>query len=196
MPDPRSICVFCGSSPGHDPIFAAHAVAVGRLLATNRIRLVYGGSSVGLMGQLADSALAEGGEVVGVIPRGLFSREVAHTGLTELVEVDTMHQRKLAMFERSDAFVALPGGLGTLEELSEIVSWAQLGIHSKPIATLDVAGFWQPFHAFVRQAADRGFVSAANTAIISNVTTVESLLDALRSYQVRGRRRLSEPEDG
>ena len=186
--------MFCGSSRGNHESFAATATGLGRLLAANHIRLVYGGSSVGLMGLVADAALAHQGEVVGVIPRGLLSREVAHTGLTELVEVDTMHERKLAMFERSDAFVALPGGLGTLEELSEIVSWAQLGIHTKPIATLDVAGFWQPLHAFVRHAADSGFVHAANTTLIANVTDVGSLLDTLRCYRAPGRRSLIGPE--
>jgi uncharacterized protein (TIGR00730 family) len=178
--------VFCGSAIGNDGSYAASAIEVGSLLAAHRIRLVYGGSAIGLMGLAADAALAGGGEVVGVIPRGLFRREVAHTGLTQLVEVETMHDRKLVMFERSDAFVALPGGLGTLDELSEIVSWAQLGIHSKPIVTLDVAGYWQPLHAFVRHAAASGFVSAANANLIANVTEVGSLLEAIRSYRGSG----------
>lgn len=178
----RSICVFCGSSAGHDPAYRQSAVAVGQLLARRGIRLVYGGGTVGLMGLVANAALSGGGAVIGVIPRGLFSQEVAHTGLTQLIEVESMHQRKMTMFELSDAFVALPGGLGTLEELFEVASWAQLGIHHKPLATLDVAGYWQPLHRLLRNAVDNGFMTDARRALIGNVGRLEDLLPTLGHY--------------
>lgn len=176
------ICVYCGSSAGNGPEFTAAARSLGAELARSGITVVYGGAAVGLMGLLADAALAAGGHVVGVIPRDLFSREVPHPGLTELVEVGSMHQRKQAMFELADAFVALPGGLGTLEELTEIATWAQLGLHAKPIATLDTGGYWAPFHAFLREAADRGFMKPDNLRLIANVGTVAEVLPALRAY--------------
>ena len=176
------ICVYCGSSAGASPDFAEAARSLGELLARNGITLVYGGAAVGLMGVLADAALSAGGEVVGVIPRHLFGREIAHPGLTELIEVGSMHERKLKMFELADAFVALPGGLGTLEELTEIATWGQLGMHHKPIATLDVTGYWAGFHAFLRQAAGHGFIKAGNLALIENVGCVAELLPALEAY--------------
>jgi len=160
-------------------VYAEAAVAIGRLLAGRGIRLVYGGAAVGLMGSMADAALDAGGEVIGVIPRGLFSLEVPHTRLTERLEVESMHERKMAMFNRSDAFVALPGGLGTLEELFEVLSWANLGIHSKPIATLDVGGFWRPMHAFLQHAASIGFIRPGQLDLITNVDDVQQLLPAL-----------------
>ena len=134
------ICVFCGAATGNDPIYARAAAALGRTLAARSIELVTGGGKVGLMGVVADAALESGGRVIGVIPRGLEEREVAHRGLTELRVVETLHERKALMHELSDAFVALPGGFGTLDELAEAVTWAQLGIHEKPIGLLDVAG--------------------------------------------------------
>ena len=179
MPALRSVCVFCGSGSGSDPVYGEAAVAVGRLLAEQGIRLVYGGAAVGLMGLMADAALAAGGEVVGVIPRDLFSREVPHTRLTERLEVGSMHERKMAMYERSDAFVALPGGLGTLEELFEVLSWANLGIHDKPIATLDVAGFWRPVHRWLEEAASGGFIKPGKLDLIVNVEELGELLPAL-----------------
>ncbi|HEX3796033.1 MAG TPA: TIGR00730 family Rossman fold protein, partial [Acidimicrobiales bacterium] len=145
-----SICVYCGSSKGSDPAFAQAARHLGTTLARHHITLVYGGGAVGLMGVLADAALAAGGEVRGVIPRDLFRRDVPHQGLTELIEVESMHERKQKMFELADAFVALPGGLGTMEELTEMATWAQLGLHHKPIATLDVKGYWRHYHALRR----------------------------------------------
>jgi uncharacterized protein (TIGR00730 family) len=177
-----SICVFCGSSTGTRPEFSASARSLGRLLAAEGITMVYGGGSIGLMGVLADASLEAGGQVFGVIPRGLFRRESAHPGLTEMFEVDTMHERKQLMFELADAFVALPGGLGTVEELTEIATWAQLGIHAKPIATLDVGGYWQPLHAFLRSAADAGLVKTKNLGLIVNVGDVNALLPLLRSH--------------
>ncbi len=173
------ICVYCGSSTGTGPDFADAAWSLGELLARNGITVVYGGAAVGLMGVLADAALAAGGQVIGVIPRHLISHEIAHPGLTELVEVGSMHERKQAMYELADAFVALPGGLGTLEELTEIATWAQLGLHRKPIATLDAGGYWVAFHAFLREAADRGFVKEENLRLITNVRAVSELLPAL-----------------
>jgi uncharacterized protein (TIGR00730 family) len=145
---------------------------------------VYGGGAVGLMGVVADAALGAGGEVVGLIPRGLFRREVAHPGLTELVEVATMHERKQGMFERSDAFVALPGGLGTIEEVVEVATWAQLGIHDKPVATLDVGGYWRPLHDLLRSAAAAGFLPPGNLALVADVTRLDDLLPTLRSHVV------------
>jgi uncharacterized protein (TIGR00730 family) len=176
------ICVYCGSSAGTSPAFAATARSLGDLLARSGIAVVYGGAAVGLMGVLADAALAADGRVVGVIPRHLFGREIAHPGLTELVEVGSMHERKQVMFELADAFVALPGGLGTLEELTEIATWAQLGLHGKPIATLDVGGYWAPFHAFLQEAAAHGFIREENLRLIANVGAVSEVLPALQSY--------------
>ena len=176
----KAVCVYCGSSPGADPVYARAAREVGELLAASGLRLVYGGGSVGLMGEVANAALRAGGQVTGIIPRGLFRAEVAHPGVTELVEVTSMHERKMAMFERADAFVALPGGLGTLEELTELTTWAQLRFHAKPIATLDVDGFWQPFHQLLRHFVAHGFMKQAAVELIVNVGSVEELLPALR----------------
>ena len=176
------ICVYCGSSTGSGPEFAEAARALGALLAGQGLTLVYGGAEVGLMGLVADAALAAGGQVVGVIPRQLFGREIAHRNLTELIEVGSMHERKQKMYELSDAFVALPGGMGTLEELTEITTWAQLGLHRKPIATLDVNGYWAAFHAFLAEAVRHGFMKPENLSLITNVTAVDGLLPALRAY--------------
>ena len=176
----KSVCVYCGSSPGSDPLYARAARDVGTLLAGSGLRLVYGGGSVGLMGEVANAALRAGGHVIGVIPRGLFRAEVAHPGVTELIEVTSMHERKMAMFDRSDAFVALPGGLGTLEELTELTTWAQLRLHSKPIATFDVNGFWQPFHQLIGHLVAAGFMKPANAGLIVNVESLDDLLPALK----------------
>ena len=176
------ICVYCGSSAGASPDFAEAARSLGELLAHNGITLVYGGAAVGLMGVLADAALSAGGEVVGVIPRHLFGREIAHRGLTDLIEVDSMHERKLKMSELADAFVALPGGLGTVEELTEIATWAQLGMHRKPMVTVDIAGYWTGFHAFLAQAVVHGFMKAENLRLIVNVAGTGDVLPALGSY--------------
>jgi len=179
---PSSVCVFCGSSRGTSPEFAIAARDLGATLAGHGITLVYGGGSVGLMGVLADAALQAGGEVVGVLPRGLFRREVAHGGLTKLIEVGSMHERKQRMFDLADAFVALPGGLGTLEELAEIATWAQLGLHAKPILTVDVQGYWARLHALLQVTVDQGFMAAANLTLISNVDRVAAVLPGIRSY--------------
>ena len=180
-----SVCVYCGSSPGVDPRHVEVAAELGRVLAAAGVRLVYGGGSVGVMGALADAVLAEGGRVVGVLPRGLFRREVAHQGLTELHEVGSMHERKQLMFDLADAFVALPGGLGTLEELAEVTTWAQLGIHAKPIAVLDVGGFWTPLLDFLDSLVVEGFLPETSRQLILQVEAVDRLLDALAAYEPR-----------
>ena len=178
-----SICVYCGSSMGADPDFEVAARETGELIARNGITLVYGGAAVGLMGVVADAALAAGGAVIGVTPRGLWGGEIDHPGLTELIEVGSMHERKHRMFELADAFVALPGGLGTLDELAEIAIWSQLGLHRKPIATLDVNGYWTGLHAFLRTAAGAGLLKRQYLELIMNVTGGPAgLLPALRSY--------------
>ena len=184
MPGITRLCVFCGSSPGSNPAITAATVELGSLLAEEGIELVYGGGSVGLMGLLADTVLAAGGRVTGVIPVGLFTREVGHPGLTELVEVDSMHERKATMYQRSDAFCALPGGLGTLEELAEITTWGQLGLHRKPIGVLNVDSFYDPLLALLDRAVDDRLLKSKNRALLVDRATAGELLDALRSYDV------------
>jgi len=171
------ICVFCGSSAGNDPAFAALARSVGEALARRGIGVVYGGGRVGLMGALADAALAAGGEVIGVIPQAMVDRELAHTGTTELRIVRTLHERKAVMAELSDAFIALPGGLGTLEELAEVVSWAQLGLHAKPIGLLGVGDYWTSLLGWLDGAVEAGFVPARHRALILEATDLGELLE-------------------
>ncbi|MFP2932723.1 TIGR00730 family Rossman fold protein [Pyxidicoccus sp. 3LG] len=158
--DVRSICVFCGSRPGARPEYLEAARSLGAELARRGLTLVYGGASVGLMGALADSASAAGGKVVGVLPGFMREKELAHKGISELLPVGSMHERKALMAERSDAIIALPGGFGTLDELFEIVTWAQLGLHRKPMGLLDTRGFYQPLLAMARHMAAEGFVPA------------------------------------
>jgi uncharacterized protein (TIGR00730 family) len=160
MAEVTSLCVYCGSSSGKHPEYAEQARAFGTEMARRGITLVYGGGNVGLMGVVADAVLAGGGQVIGVIPRQLVDREVAHAGLTELQVVDTMHQRKTRMFELSDAFVALPGGFGTLDEMFEMLTWAQLGLHSYPCAFLDVRGYYAPLRGMMDHMVGEGFVRA------------------------------------
>jgi hypothetical protein len=192
-----SICVYCGSSMGTDPDFEVAARETGELIARNEITLVYGGAQVGLMGAVADAALAAGGRVIGVTPRGLWAGGVDHPGLTELVVVDSMHDRKRRMFELADAFVALPGGLGTLDELAEIATWSQLGLHRKPIVTLDVNGYWTGLHAFFRTSAEAGLLKRQYLELIMNVTGgPASLLPALRSYAAPPAGKWIEPAGG
>ncbi len=179
----ESLCVFCGSSPGVDGRHLRLAAEVGRVLASEGVRLIYGGGAVGLMGAVADAVLAGGGQVVGVLPRGLFAREVAHSGLTKLCEVSTMHERKQLMFDLADGFVALPGGLGTLEELAEVATWAQLGIHRKPVAVLDVSGYWRPLLDFLDQAVAEGFLPARSRRLIMRVDRLEELLPRLAAHE-------------
>jgi len=161
----RRICVFCGSNRGSNGVYADAARDLGRLLAQEGVALVYGGGSVGLMGELADSVLSAGGEVIGVIPHALWAREVGHRGLTDLRIVDTMHERKALMADLADAFIALPGGLGTLEEIFEIWTWAQLGLHEKPLGFLDVNGFYTPLLRFLDDAMRASFLKEQHRAI-------------------------------
>jgi uncharacterized protein (TIGR00730 family) len=183
-----SLCVFCGASSGHDPVYARAADALGRELASRSIELVTGGGRVGLMGVVADAALSAGGNVTGVIPRGLEEREVAHRGLTRLHVVETLHERKALMHELSDAFIALPGGFGTLDELTETVTWAQLGIHAKPIGIVNVGGYFDDLLAFVAVATKRGFVSASHREMLAIGDDVKALLDALVARGAAGAR--------
>jgi uncharacterized protein (TIGR00730 family) len=174
----RSVCVFCGSSVPADPRYRDTARALGRLLASRGIDLVYGGGQVGLMGDVADAALGQGGRVTGVIPAGLFSREVGHTGLTKLHEVGTMHERKQLMYDLSDAFIALPGGLGTLDELAEVATWSQLGLHAKPVILLDVEGFWEPLVAQFDRMVSAGLLKPANRNLIRRTWSAAEALSA------------------
>ncbi|HZO93705.1 MAG TPA: TIGR00730 family Rossman fold protein [Candidatus Baltobacteraceae bacterium] len=174
------VCVYCGSSPGDDPRFVAAARAFGAMLAQCGIGIVYGGGRVGLMGALADAALAEGGEVVGIIPQFLEEREVAHVGV-DLRVVSSMHERKALMAELSDAFVALPGGFGTLEEFFEIVTWVQLGLTHAPCILADVEGFYAPLVAAIDRALESGFVSARNRAIVEVYGSLEQVVERLQS---------------
>ena len=182
--------MFCGSAPGTRPAYAEAARAFGRLLARRDIGLVYGGGSVGLMGVLADAVLAEGGEVIGVIPRGLAAKELAHAGLTTMHLVESMHERKARMAALADGFVALPGGLGTLEEILEVLTWAQLGIHEKPVAVLDVAGYWDGLRALLERATREGFVEPASATLLMTATVPEDLLDRLSSWSPAPDRRV------
>jgi uncharacterized protein (TIGR00730 family) len=175
----RSVCVFCGSSVPADTRYRDAARALGALVADRSIALVYGGGSVGLMGELADAALAHGGRVIGVIPAGLFAREVNHTGLTELREVASMHERKQLMYDLSDAFIALPGGLGTLEELAEVATWSQLGLHSKPVVLLDVGGFWDPLAAQLDRMVSTGLLKPATRDLIQQARSPGEALAVL-----------------
>ena len=183
MPILRSICVFCGANRGANPRYAAAAAVTGERLASLGIQLVYGGSRGGLMGTLADAALAAGGRVVGVIPRGLVDRELAHPDLSELLIVDTLHERKAKMAELADAFIALPGGLGTLEELAEVLSWAQLDLHTKPIGLLDVGGYFAALEAFLDHAVAEGFVAERHRRLLLRDDDIDRLLETFATWQ-------------
>ena len=174
------MCVYCGSSPGFDPVFALLAELLGRRLAAEGLGLVYGGGRVGLMGIVADGVLAGGGEVTGIIPEALAAKELAHGALTELLVVSSMHERKALMEQRADAFVAMPGGFGTYDELFEILTWAQLGEHAKPIVLLDVDGFYEPLFALVQRAVDAGFLKAQHAALARRAVDVDGVMAALR----------------
>jgi uncharacterized protein (TIGR00730 family) len=179
MASVKRICVYCGSSGRVDEIYRAAATRFGVILAKAGIELVYGGGRVGLMGLLADSALASGGRVTGIIPSHLHDKEVGHTGLSELIVVDNMHQRKRRMFELSDAFVVLPGGLGTLDETLEIITWRQLELHDKPVVIVDVAGYWTPLLDLIEHAVSSGFVSRRAQQLYRVVPRVEDVLPTL-----------------
>ncbi len=178
-----SIAVFCGSSPGFEPIFQKAAYDAGRAISGKGCRLVYGGARVGLMGAVADGALSAGCEVIGVIPSFLQTKEIAHTGLTELITVDTMHERKVRMHALSDAIIALPGGWGTMEELTEMLTWAQLGLHQKPIGLLNTAGFYDGLVQLITTMQSAGFLKAEHAAMLLVDDEIESLIAALAAYE-------------
>jgi uncharacterized protein (TIGR00730 family) len=182
-----SLCVYCGSRPGQRTEYLDAAHAVGRAIGQRGWQLVYGGGNVGLMGAVADAALAHGAHVVGVIPKSLVAREVAHLALNEQLVVDTMHQRKQAMAERADAFLALPGGIGTLEELYEVWTWRHLGYHDQPIGLLNAGGFYDGLLAFMRHTAAEGFLSEGQLANLLAGTDPDTLLDQLHAAAVRAR---------
>ncbi|GAA1656528.1 TIGR00730 family Rossman fold protein [Microbacterium flavum] len=177
-----TVTVFCGSSPGFDPVYLDAARAVGAAIGAAGMSLAYGGGHVGLMGAVADAAVAAGAEVTGVIPRALQAREEVNDNLTELILVDTMHERKMIMADRADAFLALPGGPGTLEELTEQWTWAQLGIHDKPVGILNVDGYFDPLLAFVANMRDRGFTHPRYTDMLVVATEPGEALARLRDY--------------
>jgi uncharacterized protein (TIGR00730 family) len=193
----RRVCVFCGASSGRVPAYADVARAFGAALARRGLGLVYGGGRVGLMGAVADGALGAGGEVIGVIPQELVARELAHDGVTELRVVGSLHERKALMAELSDAFVALPGGFGTLDELMEQLTWSQLGLHAKPVALLDVEGYWRPLIALARHATEEGFVRESDLAAIAVGDEPEGILDRLErmTREPRPRPKWSRPPE-
>jgi uncharacterized protein (TIGR00730 family) len=177
------ICIYAGSNPGSDPAYAAATRALGGELAERGIGLVYGGGKVGLMGVIADTVLAPGGEAIGVMPQALIDREIGHPGLTELKVVASMHERKALMAELADAFVALPGGIGTLEELIEVYTWSQLGIHEKACGVLNVRGYYDGLATFLDHAVREGFLRPQHRAVLSVASDPAELLDALAAYE-------------
>ncbi|MCE9608405.1 MAG: TIGR00730 family Rossman fold protein [Planctomycetia bacterium] len=179
----KSLCVFCGSSSGNAPEYAIAAAAFGRLAAERGIELIYGGGRVGLMGAVADACLSSGGRVVGVIPEALATKELAHQGCTELHVVGSMHERKALMAERSDGFVALPGGIGTLEELFEVWTWGQLGLHEKPCGLLNIAGFFDKLLEFLNATAADGFMHQEHLAMLTTATDGSELIEHFENYQ-------------
>jgi uncharacterized protein (TIGR00730 family) len=179
----RRVCVFCGSNPGVRPEYPEAARAMAAALIAHGIGLVYGGGATGLMGVVADGVLAGGGEVIGVIPRHMTHREITHSGVTDLRVVDSMHERKALMYDLSDGFVALPGGLGTLEELFEITTWSQLGLHVKPSGILDVAGFYDLLVEFLDHVTNEGFVKPEHRKLVMVEEQPDALLAALRAFE-------------
>lgn len=180
----KRICVFAGSSTGNDPIFIEKTKELGKAFAEKGIELVYGGAKSGLMGVIADEVLDQGGNVTGVMPTKLFEREIVHSGLTRLIEVETMHERKANMSELSDGFIALPGGFGTFEELFETVSWAQIGIHTKPLALYNIADYYTPLVQLVEHSIKAGFVQQENRNLIIDASEPKNLLDEMAHRKV------------
>ena len=179
----RRLCVFCGSSPGARPAYGEAAEELGRLLVEEGIGLVYGGGQVGLMGRLADAVLSAGGEITGVLPRALVAKEIGHPGLSDLRVVGSMHERKALMADLSDAFVALPGGLGTVEELFEVYTWSQLGLHLKPCALLDVEGYYDGIATFLSHAVEERFVREDHRAMLIVEREPRTMLERLRRFE-------------
>jgi uncharacterized protein (TIGR00730 family) len=188
----KRLCVYCGASDLVDPVYREAAVELGTRLASAGIELVYGGGRIGLMGRLADAVLQAGGRVTGIIPAHLDNREIGHHGVNELIVVGSMHERKQLMFERSDAFAVLPGGIGTIEETFEIITWKQLLLHDKPIVIVDIAGYWQKLLALVDHVIESGFASPRSRGLFQVVETVDALLEALAT----AREPTLEPEAG
>ncbi|WP_195694274.1 MULTISPECIES: TIGR00730 family Rossman fold protein [Priestia] len=178
----KSICVFAGSSAGMKTEYKEAAVSLGRCMAQKNYRLIYGGSRMGLMGEVANEMLQHGGEVIGIMPRGLFSGEIVHTALTELIEVESMHERKATMHELADGYIALPGGFGTFEELFEALCWAQIGIHKKPVGLLNVNGYYNPLMQMVQHAVDEGFSTDSAIRLINISDTPEQLISSMDTY--------------
>ncbi|MBJ6141907.1 TIGR00730 family Rossman fold protein [Hymenobacter sp. BT559] len=179
----KSVAVYCGSSSGNNPIYTQQAQEMGRELARRGLTLVYGGGCVGLMGTIADAVLAEGGKVIGVIPGFLADKELAHTGCTELHIVETMHQRKLLMADLAEGFVAMPGGFGTLEELFEVLTWGQLGLHGKPVGLLNTLGFYDSLLALLDHMSGEAFLRIENRTQVLQHANAAALLDAMEQYQ-------------
>nr|WP_157452582.1 TIGR00730 family Rossman fold protein [Chloroherpeton thalassium] len=179
----KSICVFCGSNLGGKPEYKEATQAFGKLLARKNIRLIYGGGNVGLMGIIASSVMEAGGEVVGVIPKFLADKELAHTDVSKLHVVGSMHERKALMADLSDGFVALPGGIGTLEEIFEVFTWAQLGLHEKPCAVLNVAGFYDHLYTFLQNTVEMRFMKAPNLDMLILESDAEKMLERMKSYR-------------
>ncbi len=180
----RAVCVYCGASPGHDPVYAEAARALGREMVRQELHLIYGGGHVGLMGIIADAVLEAGGEVTGVIPRALMDAEVGHNRLTRLRVVKDMHERKALMAEQADGFIAMPGGIGTLEELFEAMTWAQLGFHEKPVGLLNVNRFYDKLLAFLSLQAQEGFLRAEHRHLLLTETDAALLLQRLRDFRM------------
>jgi uncharacterized protein (TIGR00730 family) len=178
----KKISVFCGSSFGTEPVYQIKATELGKSIAKRGIQLVYGGANVGLMGAVADGALSEGGAVIGVLPHFLQSKEIAHAGLTELILVESMHERKTRMNEISDGVIALPGGFGTLEELFEMLTWAQLGLHSKPIGILNIDGYYDLLNALINVMVEKGFLKSVNRSMLLISDDIDDLLMQMSEY--------------
>ncbi len=179
----KTVCVYCGSNLGNDKAYQDMAKALGRALVAKDIALVYGGAKVGIMGLIADTVLAHGGHVTGIIPQALLDKEVGHDGLTELHVVQSMHQRKTMMEELSDGFIAMPGGVGTLEEFFEVLTWAQLGFHNKPCALLNVEGYYDHLLEHLQHSVQEGFIRPEHTAMVLNESNPERLLESMLAYQ-------------
>jgi uncharacterized protein (TIGR00730 family) len=186
VPALSSVCVFCGSNGGADPVYLETATEVGRTLAERGLRLVYGGGKVGMMGAIADGALAAGGDVVGVIPQQIFDLEIGHEGLGDLRVVGSMHERKALMAELADAFVALPGGIGTFEELFEVYTWAQLGLHRKPLGLLDIAGYYAPLETMLDHAVEQRFLRPETRAMLVRDDSLDGLLARFAAWEAPG----------
>lgn len=179
----KRLCVYCGSSPGKKPEYGAAARRLGSIMVSKNIGLVYGGASVGVMGEIADSVIKEGGEVIGVIPQSLLEKEVAHTGLSDLRVVDSMHERKALMAELSDGFIALPGGLGTIEEFFEVMTWAQLGMHQKPCGLLNVCQYYQKLIDFLNHAVTERFLKKVHRSLVLVEESPDALLQKFEAYE-------------